>query len=121
MTDTTFDSDYLSTWTEPDPAKRREIIERLWVPDGDLVVSSLGITVTGVDAIAEHIAHVHDENIVGNGLTFSYDQHVDAADAALLRWSMTAPDGNVVARGADVVHRDDDGRVRKVYMFMGVD
>jgi hypothetical protein len=85
-----------------------------------MVVSSLGITVQGVDDIAAHIARVHDENIVGRGLRFSYDQHVQAADELLLRWSMVAPDGRVVRRGVDVLFRDAAGLVKTVHMFMGV-
>jgi len=115
-----FDRQYLETWTEPDPQRRRANIERMWAADGRMVISSLGLTVTGVDEIAAHIARVHEENIVGRGLTFAYDQHVEADDALLLRWSMHAPSG-VVGRGVDVVFRNEDGRVRTVYMFMGLD
>jgi hypothetical protein len=117
---TDFDRQYLETWTEPDADRRRENIERLWAKDGRMAVSSLGITIDGVDKIAEHIARVHDENIVGRGLRFSYDQHVESGDALLLRWSMVAPDGSVVGRGADVLFREADGLIKTVYMFMGV-
>jgi hypothetical protein len=117
---TDFDRQYLETWTERDPERRRANIDRMWAVDGRLVVSSAGLTVRGVDEIAAHIGRVHDENIVGHGLTFAYDQHVEADDALLLRWSMLAPDGSAVGRGVDVVFRDADGLVETVYMFMGV-
>jgi hypothetical protein len=116
-----FDRQYLQTWTEPDPQRRRAQIERVWSPDGRLVVSSIGLTVTGIDEIATHIGRVHEQNIVGRGLRFVYDQHMEADDALLLRWSMLAPDGAVVGRGVDVVFRDTDGLVQTVYMFMGID
>lgn len=116
-----FSARYLETWTEPDADRRREIIDVIWKPDGRLVVSSLGLTVEGVDEIAAHIARVHDENIVGHGLRFVYDQQIEAADAVLLRWSMISPAGEPVARGADVLFQDPDGRVQTAYMFMGVD
>lgn len=117
---TDFDRQYLETWTEPDTDRRRESIERLWAKDGRMTVSSLGITIDGLDEIAEHIARVHDENIVGRGLRFSYDQRVESGDALLLRWSMVAPDGSVVGRGADVLFRESDGLIKTVHMFMGV-
>lgn len=63
---------------------------------------------------------MHEQNIVGRGLRFAYDQHVEAQEA-LLRWSMLAPDGGVAGRGVDVVFRGADGLVQTVYMFMGVD
>jgi hypothetical protein len=116
-----FDRQYLETWTEPDPERRRASIERLWAADGRMVISSIGASVQGVDEIAAHISRVHEQNIVGRGLRFAYDQHVEAQEALLLRWSMLAPDGGVVGRGVDVVFRGADGLVRTVYMFMGVD
>lgn len=116
-----FDRQYLETWTELDPQRRRANIERIWSADGRMVVSPTGLTVQGADEIAAHIARVHEQNIVGKGLRFVYDQHAEAEEALLLRWSMLAPNGGVVGRGADVVFRDADGQVQTVYMFMGVD
>jgi hypothetical protein len=118
---TDFEQQYLQTWTEPDRQRRRANIERLWSPEGRMVVSSIGATLHGVDEIDGHIALVHEQNIVGRGLRFVYDQHAEAGGALLLRWSMIAPDGSVVGRGVDVVFRDDAGRVQTVYMFMGID
>jgi len=45
---------------------------------------------------------------------------MESGDALLLRWSMTAPSGDVVGRGVDTVFRDVDGKVTRAYMFMGV-
>lgn len=118
---TDFNRQYLETWTEPDPERRRANIERMWAADGRMVVSSLGATVEGIDDIAAHITRVHDEHIAGNGLSFRYDQHIENADALLLRWSMVAPDDSVVARGVEVLFRDPAGLVETVYMFPGVE
>jgi hypothetical protein len=116
-----FDRQYLETWTELDPERRRANIDRMWAADGRMVVSSLGLTVRGVDEIAAHIGRVHEQNIAGAGLRFAYDQHVEADDALLLRWSMLAPGGSAVGRGVDIVFRNADGLVETVYMFMGID
>ncbi len=115
-----FQSEYLNTWTEPNPGSRRAAIERVWKPDGRMVVSSAGITLRGIDDIAAHIGQVHDDLIAGKGLTFTYDQHIQAGEALLLRWSMLTPAGETVGRGADVVFRDSGGHIETVYMFMGV-
>ena len=125
MTDTTrtgagFDATYLSTWTEPDAGKRLALIEQMWAPHGSLHISSPALTLTGTADIAEHINRVHNDRIAGNGLTFSYDQRMESGDALLLRWSMTAPSGEVAGRGVDTVFRDVDGKVTCAYMFMGV-
>jgi len=124
MTDDTlneFDQQYLQTWTEPDPDRRRANIERMWSADGRMVISPIGVTVQGVDEIAAHIAQVHEQNIAERGLRFVYDQDAEADDALLLRWSMLTPDGSAVGRGVDVVFREADGLVQTVYMFMGID
>lgn len=120
MSTTDFQHDYLSTWTEPDARARREVIDRVWSPTGHLAVSSLGITIEGAENIAAHVGAVHDDLIAGKGLVFRYDQAVESGDGLLLRWSMLTPAGDVVGRGADLVFRDDEGRARAVYMFMGV-
>lgn len=117
---TDFDQRYLETWTAPDAQTRRANIEQLWAADGQLVISPLGLTVLGVDAIAAHVNRVYEDNILGKGLTFVYDQTADAGDSLLLRWSMLAPNGNVVGRGVDVVFRDAEGRATKIYMYMGI-
>lgn len=117
---TDFDQRYLETWTAPDAEQRRANIEQLWAADGQLVISPLGLTVLGVDAIAAHVNRVYEDNILGKGLTFVYDQTADAGDSLLLRWSMLAPNGNVVGRGVDVVFRDAEGRATKIYMYMGI-
>ncbi|HOY79381.1 MAG TPA: nuclear transport factor 2 family protein [Hyphomonadaceae bacterium] len=115
-----FQEIYLSTWTEPDPEQRRSVIEAVWAPEGRLVISPAGMTLNGTEEISTHIARVHADMIAGKQLTFSYDQQLAADDATLLRWSMTAPSGDVVGRGVDVVFRNADGQVTTLYMFMGV-
>lgn len=117
---TAFQNALLATWTEPDAEQRRRNIEATWAPDGRLAISSLGAPIEGTDEIAAHIARVHDDLITGKGLSFSYDQSVEAGDALLLRWSMRVPSGDIVGRGADIVFRDPTGRATVAYMFMGV-
>ena len=120
QTSTDFDAAYLSTWTEPDAGKRLALIEQVWAPHGSLHISSPGLALNGTADIAAHIGRVHDDLIVGKGLTFRYDQRLKSGDALLLRWSMTTPGGDVVGRGVDTVFRDVDGKVTRAYMFMGV-
>ncbi len=121
MSTTAFAQSYLETWTEPDAERRHDNVQTVWATDGRMVISSIGATVAGVDKIAEHIDRVHQDVILGKGLTFSYTQQVDAGGATLLSSAVTAPDGTVVAKGADVIFRDDDGRVTAAYMFMGLE
>jgi len=117
---TGFAVEYLRTWIEPDAYRRKAVIEQVWTPEGKMSVSSLGITIEGVDAIVAHIGRVHEEMIAGKGLRFVYDQEIQSGDATLLRWSMLASNAETVGRGADLVFRDEQGKVTTVYMFMGV-
>ena len=88
QTSTDFDAAYLSTWTEPDAGKRLALIEQVWAPHGSLHISSPGLSLNGTADIAAHIGRVHNDLIVGKGLTFSYDQRLESGDALLLRLSL---------------------------------
>lgn len=118
---TNFAAEYLQTWTEPDDLRRAENIHSMWATNGKMAVSSLGITLEGIPAITAHIKDVHNDMIAGKKLQFSYDQEIQSGDATLLRWSMTAPNGEIVGRGVDTIFRNDAGKVITAYMFMGVD
>jgi hypothetical protein len=120
-----FDREYLETWTESDPVRRRAKVERIWAADGRLVagppVGVNGMAFEGHDQIEGFLAQVNEESIVGNGLRFDYDQRVQAGDALLLRWSMLTPDGRSAGRGVEIIFRGDDGKVQTAYVFMGID
>ena len=111
MSTTEFAQRYLETWTEPQAERRHDNVRNTWAPDGRMVVSSIGATLVGVEQIIEHIDRVHEDVIVGKGVAFSYTQQVNAGDATLLSSAVTAPDGTVMGKGADVIFRDGDGRV----------
>jgi hypothetical protein len=51
--------------------QRRRHIDQMWAPDGRLAVSSLGLTIEGVDDINAHISQVHDDLISDKGLAFT--------------------------------------------------
>jgi hypothetical protein len=115
-----FDQEFLETWTATDPAARRAAIERVWAPDGRMVVSPVGAELQGFDQIEAFVAKVNAENIVEKGIEFVYDQRQQADEALMLRWSMLAPGGEAVGRGVEVLFRGDDGKVATAYVFLGV-
>ena len=63
----------------------------MWAPDGRLAVSSLGLTIEGVDDINAQISQLHDDLIADKGLAFTDDPHIESGDSLPLRWSMLAP------------------------------
>jgi len=116
-----FEKQYLLTWTESDPVARLSIIDQIWCKNGRIVISSLGSNIQGIDEIAAHITHVHEESIIKKGLHFIYDQHAEAGGALLLRWSILTSSGSTASRGVDMIFRNQDGRVETVYMFVGIE
>ena len=50
-----------------------------------VAVSSLGLTIEGVDDISAHISQVHDDLIADKGLALTYNQHIESGDCLLLR------------------------------------
>jgi hypothetical protein len=116
-----FDQEFLETWTATDPAARRAAIERVWAPDGRMVVSPVGAELRGFDQIEGFVAKVNAENIVEKGIEFVYDQRQEADDALMLRWSMLTANGETVGRGVEVLFRDADAKVETAYVFLGVD
>jgi len=80
--------------------QRRRNIEQMWAPDGRLAVSSLGLTIEGVDDIDAYISQVHDDPIADKGLAFTYDQRIEFGDCLPLpgRCSRRAPRAH---RGAE--------------------
>ena len=113
-----FTDEYLRSWIEPDPERRRALIMSMWAPDGRLTVSSPAMVVEGVDRIVDHVTSLYDAL---KDLDFVYDQQIESGDALLLRWSMSTPAGELVKRGVNIVFRNAQGRVSRVHMFMGVD
>jgi hypothetical protein len=117
-----FSEEFLATWTETDPDARRAAVERVWSPEGRMLIGPpVGATLEGRDQIAGFLTKVNAENIVEKGLTFVYDAEQEAGDATMLRWSMLTPASDVVGRGVEVLHRGADGKVETAYVFLGVD
>ena len=69
-----FADEYLRSWIEPDPERRRDLITSMWAPDGRLTVSSPAMVVEGVDRIVDHVASLYD---VLKGLDFIYYQLIE--------------------------------------------
>lgn len=116
MTDPTTTVDtYLEAYSEPDAARRAELIGRAWAPDGQLIDPPLtGEGHTGIseaaDAVQTHYA-LH---------RFRRVSAVDAHHGHLrFAWELAAPDGTVVLTGLDAGELADDGRLQRIVGFFG--
>lgn len=116
MTDITTTVDtYLSAWSEPDPARRAELIASVWTEDGRLVDPPLsGEGHDGISAMAEAL----QQHYAGHRFrrTSGIDAHHDHLRFA---WELVGPDGQVALTGLDVAQVGDDGRLRRVTGFFG--
>jgi SnoaL-like domain len=106
---------YIDAWNEPDPDRRRELVEMVWSDDAtylDPLMSS-----TGHEGIAAMIGAARDQ-YPGHRfeLSFGPDAHNDRVRFA---WRMIGPDGGApVAVGVDFGTVAEDGRLSSVTGFL---
>ena len=106
---------YLAAWNETDPARRAQLIEEAWSPDGRYVDPLL--EATGHGAIADMAAGVHQQF---PGQRFTRLSGIDAHhDVVRFAWQLGGPDGTVTVAGIDVGELADDGRLRRITGFFG--
>ena len=106
---------YLDAWTEPDPARRGELIAQVWAEDGRLVDPPL--TGEGHDGISEMAAAMQQHY---PGHQFRRTSGVDAHhDYLRFAWELVGPDGAVALTGLDVGELAGDGRLKRITGFFG--
>ena len=90
-------SRYVAVWNEPDPARRRQCIARLWAEDGAHFTPSL--EVRGYEAIEARVASAHERFVRTQGYVFSAAyQGAGHHDAITFSWEMRPAGGGPVAR-----------------------
>jgi SnoaL-like domain len=111
---TTVDT-YLSSYGEPDAARRAELIGRVWAADGRLVDPPLAAE--GHAGISDMAAAVQRQFADHRFRRVSaIDGHHDQFRFA---WELVGPDGTVAVSGLDVGELADDGRLRRITGFFG--
>ena len=104
---------HLTAYGEPDPARRAELIARVWAQDGRLVdPPATGEGHDGIAALADGL----QQQFAGH--TFRRTSAIDAHNDALrYAWELVAPDGTVTL--ADVDEVGPDGRLQRITGFFG--
>jgi hypothetical protein len=107
---------HLAAYGEPDPIRRRALLEAAWVPEGLLVEPPLD-PAKGHDQLDDLFATVQSHY---PGHRFRRTTDVDAHhDFGRYGWELVGPDGTVAFGGLDVVEFAPDGRLAGVVGFLG--
>ena len=110
--------DYCAAWSEPDAAKRQQMLHEVWSPDG--IYTDPTAHVEGRVHFATHIGVVLAESLPP-GARFVPTSHADAHhDEFRFAWKSVLPDGSVSLEGVDFGELDSAGRIRRIVGFFGL-
>jgi SnoaL-like domain len=106
---------YCAAWSEPDAARRLELLERVWDENGTYTDPS--VHVDGRAALADHIAGVMRKY---PGATVAPTSIADAHHGRLrFAWQMTLSNGEKLPEGTDIAELSIDGKFRRIVGFFG--
>ncbi len=112
-----FIKQYVAMWHEPDPVRRREIVEGLWAEDAENYTRTF--VARGLAEIIARVNRAHEEWVVSKGFVFRPAGNT-AAHHHLIKffWEMLPEAGGPPeARGLDIFVMREDGRIRALYQF----
>ena len=108
---------YLSMWNEPDPVRRRQLIEALWTPDCANFTKTM--EVRGHDALEKRVRLSWEKWGRDAGCLFHLRHHDSHHGALRVTWEMVnAGDGKLRAVGTEILLLAADGRIREDYQFI---
>jgi hypothetical protein len=112
---------YATAWNDPDPVSRRAELASLYAGDGSIVTPT-GVF-AGIDAVAQHVADVHEDFIAAGSYRFSSGGAVGHHDCVLFRWEMRqAASGELADAGMNLFLLSAAGLIVGDYQFvLGVD
>jgi SnoaL-like domain len=105
---------YIAAWNEKDPARRRDLVDQLWAPEGSYT-----------DPLADVRGRAEIDGLIGAvqqqfpDLVFTLGGPVDTHHhQARFTWHLGPDDGEPIVIGFDVAVLDADGHLRTVYGFL---
>jgi hypothetical protein len=126
---------YIALWNEPDPDRRRRMIEGLWTEDGTHILQppeeirevaarpGIGMAAVlearGYAEIEARAATAYDEWVGSQELSFRRCADAERLhDVVKFHWEAIAKDGEAFAVGLSFLVLAEDGRVRRDYTFV---
>lgn len=106
---------YCAAWSDPDPARRREILAGVWA-DG-ATYTDPNVHTVGLDDLLAHIGSVVARRPGAEVVrTSGVDVHHGLARFA---WQVVQADGTALPEGLDLAEFTGDGRIRRIVGFFG--
>lgn len=106
---------YVAVWMETDPARRKEQIAALWIPDGEHFVDTR--EACGYESLEARIAGSHEKNVRVGGHWFRATTNARALrDVVTFGWEMLRGD-TIVGSGFEILLITPEGRIRTDYQF----
>ncbi len=106
---------YCAAWGEPDLERRRQMIERVWAPEGTYTDPN-GHS-EGREALSQRMTRHLQKNINGQIVPSS---RVDFHHGMLrFTWKMVSVDGKTLLEGIDFGEIATDGKLKKIVGFFG--
>jgi hypothetical protein len=106
---------YCAGWSDPDPARRREILGAVWADGGTYVDPT--VHAVGLDELLAHIEVVVASRPGAKVVrTSKVDTHHGLARFA---WHVRLADGTTLPEGLDVVELSAGGQIRCIVGFFG--
>ena len=108
-------ADYGAAWNEPDPARRRVLLEKVWAPGGTYTDPT-----THVDGIDGLLAAIEGFQKQFPGVKIAVTSQADVHHGVLrFSWRMTDASGAARIDGIDFAELAPDGRIKRIVGFFG--
>lgn len=106
---------YCAAWSDPDPARRRELLGTVWAAGGTYTDPT--VYAAGLDDLLAHIDIVLAQR---PGAKVVRASRVDAHHhLGRFAWHLVEADGTTLPPGLDLVEFTGDGRIQRVVGFFG--
>lgn len=106
---------YCAVWSEVDEARRRTLLDALWVEGATYTDPS--VHAAGADELLAHIVGVRVRRPGSKVVrTSAVDLHHGIARFA---WRAVEADGNALPEGLDIAFLKPDGRIERIIGFFG--
>ena len=107
---------FVSSWNNPDPAARRQVIDEIWSEDG--VYRNVRAEYPGRDGIEQAVTNAYDA-FTANGFVFRLASVDTNHDAVRYRWEMVpSAGGEPDSIGTHVAMLGSDGRLVSDHQFI---